>query len=101
MDKGTLFTFAPNIVKIIPGKKSNFYFLMGPKGGGGGGGGMDGGAVGKDETFCRRRWRVRFPRSDDLEPFFFTILLSVCTKRKKSELYFNVGILNAKHTSDG
>jgi hypothetical protein len=33
--------------------------------------------------------------------FFFTILLSVCTKRKKSELYFNVGILNAKHTSDG
>ena len=30
-----------------------------------------------------------------------TILLSVCKNRKKSELYFNVGILNAKHTSGG
>ena len=50
-------------------------------------------------SFCRRRWRVRFPRSDDLGPYNFAECMQ--KPKKKSELYFNVGILNAKHTSGG
>ena len=61
---------------------------MDPKGGGGGGGGIDGGSVGQDETFCRRRWRVRFPRSDDLEPFFFYNFAECMRKTKKERALF-------------